>query len=189
MNGLARFREELENAIVTNKGNYSYFYMSITEQYPPLSAEVIEDCAKALLSKMKHVDADVIMTAEAMGISIATAVSLILRKPLVIGTTRVKGVPNEFEAWYQCGYKMDCLNFSPVEKGANVLVIDDIISTGATCLAMIQAAKHFEANVLDVGVVVNKLNYSGAEIIRQHGYDPKSVFDVRVDGSKVIVEN
>ena len=104
---------------------------------------------------------DVILTAEATGILIATTISTLLDKPLIIGTKRKKGVPNEYEAWYQCGYKMDVLNFSEIKKGSKVLIIDGVISTGGTCLAMISAVKHFQSDVADIGVFVNKTNYPG----------------------------
>lgn len=186
--GLEALRTELESATVISKGNYNYYLWSIAEQYPPLSPRVLKDCCEALLGKLNCKDTDIVLTAESMGISIATVISLLLDKPLVIGTKRKKGVPNEYEAWYQCGYKMDVLNFSEISKGFNVLVIDDVISTGGTCMAMISAAKHFEADVIDIGVFVNKTNYPGLKRLRDIGYEPKRLFDIVVEDKRVTVK-
>ncbi|MEK6967636.1 MAG: adenine phosphoribosyltransferase [Nanoarchaeota archaeon] len=189
INGLDMLRQELENAPVISKGNYNYYLWSVTEQHPPLLPKVLKDCSKLLLEKMNYGDADIILTAEAMGISIATTMSLLIDRPIIIGTKRKKGVPNEYESWYQCGYKMDVLNFSEIRKGSSVLVVDDVISTGGTCLAMISAVRHFDAKVSDIGVLVNKINYPGLKRLADHGYNPKRLFDIKVEKNKVIVEN
>ena len=189
VSGVDLLRNELEKAPVLNKGNYNYYLWSISEQYPPLSPKVLMDCCKELVKKLNHKDVDFIVTAEAMGISIATTVAILLDKPIIIGTKRKKGVPKEYEAWYQCGYKMDVLNFSEIEKNSNVLIIDDVISTGATCLAMINTVKHFDANVSDIGVLVSKSNYPGVKRLEDIGYSPKRLFDIRVEKDKVFIEN
>ena len=185
--GLDALRTELETAPVISKGNYNYYLWSVTEQYPPLSPGILKDCCQALISKLAS-NFDIILTAEAMGISIATVISMMSGKPLVIGTKRKKGVPNEFEALYQCGYKMDVLNFSPIAKDLKVLIIDDVISTGGTCLAMIAAVKHFGAEVADIGVLVNKLNYPGLKRLSDAGYSPKRLFDISVEKDKVVIQ-
>src|SRR3989338_448365 len=188
LNGLDMLRQELENAPVISKGNYNYYLWSVTEQHPPLSPKVLKDCSKALLEKMNYGDADFILTAEAMGISVATTIALLIDRPIIIGTKRKKGVPNEYESWYQCGYKMDVLNFSEIRKRSNVLVVDDVISTGGTCLAMISAVNHFQSTVSDIGVLVNKINYPGLKRLADHGYKPKRLFDIKVEKSGVIVD-
>lgn len=187
-NGVKALRTELERAPVINKGNYNYYLWSVTEQHPPLSPRILKDCSEALLGKLNHENIDVIMTAEAMGISIATVISMLLDRPLTIGTKRKKGVPNEYEAWYQCGYKMDVLNFSEVKKDSKVLIIDDVISTGGTCMAMINAVKHFQSTVSDIGVFVNKINYPGLKRLRDLGYEPKRLFDIVVEDKRVSIK-
>lgn len=149
-------QKRIEKAPVINKGNYNYYIWSIAEQHPPLSPIVLTNCCKELTKNLNCSDVDVVLTAEAMGISIATIVSTLLDKPIIIGTKREKGAPNKYEAWYQCGYKMDVLNFSQIEKGSNVLIIDDVISTGSTCLAMIRVVKHFQSDVADIGVLLTR---------------------------------
>ena len=189
LSGLDTLRRELENAPVISKGNYNYYLWSVTEQHPPLSPKMLMDCSKVLLEKMNYGDADLILTAEAMGISIATTIALLIDRPIIIGTKRKKYVPNEYESWYQCGYQLDGLNFSEMKKGSRVLIIDDVISTGGTCFAMISAANHFQATVLDIGVLVNKINYPGLKRLADHGYDPKRLFDIKVEKSGVVVLN
>jgi len=80
------------------------------------------------------------------------------------------------------------LNFSEIRKRSNVLVVDDVISTGGTCLAMISAVNHFQSTVSDIGVLVNKINYPGLKRLADHGYKPKRLFDIKVEKSGVIVD-
>jgi adenine phosphoribosyltransferase len=59
-----------------------------------------------------------------------------------------------------------------------VIVVDDVISTGGTLLAVLQSLKIAGAVVKDIVVVVRRGN--GVEKLKEHGYRAKTMVDVEV---------
>ena len=129
---LELLKEQLRKAKIIKKGNYRYILNAITEQEPALEPAILDDCANKLLEKLNYKKATKILTAEAMGIPIATTISLKTSLPLIIATRRKKGTPDEIPIVYVTGYEDGILHINGVKKGDRVLIIDDLISTAGT---------------------------------------------------------
>ncbi|MEW5760123.1 MAG: adenine phosphoribosyltransferase, partial [Candidatus Thermoplasmatota archaeon] len=77
---LEEFKESLERAPIIKKGDYDYFVHPITDGIPALEPKLVNELAYAV-SKIINPDTEKIVTVEAMGIPIATALSLKINKP------------------------------------------------------------------------------------------------------------
>lgn len=184
---LTKFVEELKNAKIIKKGEYPYILNSITEQDPPLDPRILDECCNLLLKKLYFSRATKILTAEAMGISLSTVISMKTGIPMVIATKRKKDIEDEIELFYSTGYKKDVLHMNRVNKDDKVLIIDDLISTAGTIIALIDGVKQCGAEVVDIGVVFNKVDFGGYNKLLDLGYVAKYLLDVKIINDKIEV--
>jgi len=186
---LTLLKKQFKKAKIVQKGSYQYVINSITEQDPALEPVILEDCANKLLKKLNYKEASKILTPEAMGITIATTISLKTSIPLIIATRREKMVPDEIVVTYATGYENGILHFNNINKGEKILIIDDLISTGGTITALINGIKRAGAQVVDIGAIFCKIDYKGLEKLKKIGYNPKVLFKIRIDKNRVMVSS
>ena len=81
---------------------------------------------------IKHVNLDIdkIVAIEAMGIHLATALSLATDIPFVIIRKRQYGLEDEIEIHQKTGYGSSNLYINDLNAGEKILLIDDVVSTG-----------------------------------------------------------
>jgi len=108
---------------------------------------------------------DKIATIESMGIPIGTALSFATRIPLVIIRKRKYELPGEIAVHQSTGYSKEELYLNGIEKGDRVMVVDDVISTGGTIKAVIQALKLAGALMCDVVAIIER--GEGAQDLRR----------------------
>ncbi len=186
---LELFKNQLRNATIINKGNYRYIINSLCEQEPPLEPSILVDSANKLLEKLNWRGATKILTPEAMGIHIATTISLKTSLPMIIATKRQKGTLDEIPVTYVCGYKSDILHINGIQKGDKILIIDDLISTGGTIISLVKSIEKLGASIIDIGVIFNKVDYGGVRELKRMGHDPKYLLNVKLKGDKIEVED
>lgn len=186
---LELLKKQLRKAKIIKKGDYKYILNAITEQEPALEPSILDDCAQRLLKKLNYKGATKILTAEAMGIPISTAISLKTSLPLIIATKRKKSTLDEIAVEYICGYEDGVLHINGIKKGDKVLIIDDLISTGGTIFSMIEGVKRAGAQLLDIGAIFNKVDYGGMRELKRKGFSPKVLLDVKLKGNKVEVKD
>ncbi len=185
---LELFKKQLEKAKIVKRGNYRYIVNAICEQEPPLEPSILEDCAEKLLEKLNWQKANKILTPEAMGIHIATTVSLKTGLPLIIATRRRKFTLDEIQVNYVTGYDNGIFYINGIQKGDKVLIIDDLISTGGTLISLIEGIQKIGAKVVDIGVIFNKVDYGGVRKLIQMGFNPKYLLTVKLNGEKIEVK-
>jgi len=105
--------------------------------------ELVQACAKELNKKLKDVDYDVLVTAEAKSIPLAYALSLEAKKPYVI-------LRKTYKPYMGDAIKAETLSITTGQpqilildekdrellKGKNAVILDDVISTGSTLQGM-----------------------------------------------------
>ena len=101
--------------------------------------ELVENCAKALGKKLKSINYDVLITAEAKSIPLVYALSVVTGKPYVVLRKSYKPYMGEV-------ISAETLSITTGEpqtlildekdhallKGKKVILVDDVISTGST---------------------------------------------------------
>ena len=105
--------------------------------------ELVQVCAKALAKKLKAVDYDVLVTAEAKSIPLAHSLSVETKKPYVILRKTYKPYMGEAliaETLSITTGKPQTLILDEKDhelmKGKKVVILDDVISTGSTLQGM-----------------------------------------------------
>lgn len=152
---LPLLRKSLLEAPVVKKGDYNYFVHPITDGVPRIDAELLEEIIGEICS-VADTDCDKIVTAEAMGIPIGTALSLRLGVPLAIIRKRAYNLPGEISIKQVTGYSTSEMFINGVVRGDRVLLVDDVLSTGGTLLAIADALKRMGADFSDIVIVIEK---------------------------------
>jgi len=94
----------------------------------------------------------------------------------------------EIPVHQETGYSKGELYLNGVENGDRVLIIDDVISTGGTMIAIINALKKAGAEIKDIICVVERGN-GKEEVLEKTGYDIKTLVRIDVKDGKVIFED
>jgi adenine phosphoribosyltransferase len=116
---------------------------------------------------------DVIAGLDARGFIPAGVLAYALAKPLVM--VRKKGkLPGEtIHAEYQLEYGHSILEIQSdaAPRGANVLLMDDLIATGGTLCAAVQLFEHLGCTVREVGAIVNLPELNGSRRLERLGVE------------------
>jgi len=105
--------------------------------------EFVQACAKALSEKLKDLDYDVLVTAEAKSIPLAHALSVETKKPYVV-------LRKSYKPYMGAALQAETLSITTGQpqilildekdvemmKGKKVIILDDVISTGSTLQGM-----------------------------------------------------
>ena len=153
---------------------------------PRQSAELLS-AARDLISENVDWDSiDIILGIEAMGIPLAAALCISSGKPLVIGRKRQYGLPGEVSIDQSTGYSKGEIFLNDIQKGARVLIVDDVVSTGGTLHPILKAIDSSGAIVQDCWIVFEK--GEGMNNIRAAGnWSLNSLVRIEMQGDKIVV--
>jgi len=184
---MEKLEQSLLEAPIIQKEGYNYFVHPISDGVPMLEPELMREVVIGIIRRAELGDVDRIVTPEAMGIHISTAVSLMTDIPLVVVRKRSYGLDGEVALHQQTGYSESEMFINDVHAGDRVLVLDDVLSTGGTMAAILQALEDIGAEIADSVAVIEKVG--GSDAVREAGYDVKTLVTVDiVDGQVEIVD-
>lgn len=182
---LERLRASVEAAPVVRFGQYDYFVHPITDGLPEGDPAVLEEVVDAFL-RVGNFACDKIVTAESMGFPLAALLSVRTRRPYVFLRKRKYGLPGEVSVRQVTGYSKGDLYLNGVAEGDRVVFVDDVVSTGGTLKAVVEALRAAGATVVDVLVVFDKME-DRASLEADLGLPVQALLRVDVVGGKVEV--
>ena len=183
---LERLKKSMTECPVVKFGEYEYFVHPITDGIPLGEPEVLEEVTEAIIG-VADLDCDKIVTAESMGFPLAAALSLATGLPYVFIRKRNYGLPGEISVKQVTGYSGSDMYINGIGEGDRVVFVDDVLSTGGTLRAVVQALRILKADLVDVVMVFNK-NPEKARLEGELGVTIKTLLDVRVVKGEVLYE-
>jgi len=181
-----RLKESLRTAPVVDFGGYQYFVHPVTDGVPELNKELLEEIIDGVIG-IADLDCDKILTPEAMGIPIASALTLRTGIPFCIIRKKKYKLPGEVEVLQKTGYSKGALYINGLRKGDRVVIVDDVLSTGGTMRAIVTTLRKMGVVINDIVVVVEKGGVKPA-LERELGLKIKSLVKVDVRDGKVIID-
>jgi len=149
----------LEEAPVVKKGEYLYVIHPITDGVPYIKPDLLEEVTCEMQKFIeKYGQIDKIVTMEAMGIPLATILSLNMNIPFTIIRKRKYDFPDEVSVEQATGYSNSKLHINGLKKGDKIVIVDDMLSTGGTLWAVLVALKKMGVVIKGVFIAVNKGN-------------------------------
>ena len=177
-------RQSLLDAPIIEKGDYEYFVHPVSDGVPMLEPELLREIVIRIIRKAELENIDKIVTPAAMGIHISTAVSLMTDIPLVVIRKREYGLEGEVALSQETGYSESAMYINDVEPGDRVLVLDDVLSTGGTMNAILDALTDIGTEVVDVVAVIKK---AGPNKLDDTDYRVKTLINVSVEDGEVVI--
>jgi len=181
-----RLRRSVEEAPIIDKDGYSYLVHPLSNCVPTLDPELLREVVVRIIRRADLEDVDKIVTPEAMGIHLSTAVSLMTDIPLVVIRKRSYGLEGEVSLSKSTGYSESEMYINDVDEGDRVLLLDDLLSTGGTMRAIVQALDDIGADIVDIVVAIRKVG--GEDALARIDYPVETLIDIEVgDGGVTIV--
>jgi adenine phosphoribosyltransferase len=156
---LEQFKKSLQKIPVIKKEDYSYVVHPLTDGIPEIKPELLREVTSEMKKHIKKCGPiDKIVTIEAMGIPLATALSLDMNIPFTIIRKREYGLSGEICVEQKTGYSKSKLYINGLQESENVVIVDDILSTGGTLRLVLSVLKDIGVDVKMVIVAIDKGN-------------------------------
>lgn len=177
-------RRSLVDAPIVDKGGYSYFVHPLTDGIPAIEPALLREVVAELRARIDLRQADRIVTVEAMGIPLATALSLDTGVPIAVIRKRKYGFEDEQEIGQRTGYSKGTLYVNGLRRGQRIVFVDDVISTGGTLGALLPAFREMGLVVHGVGIVVEK-GEGREQLEKEHGVRIHTLQRIEVRAGRV----
>lgn len=183
------FKQSLKESTVVKKGKYQYVINPITDGVPSIKPDLLDEVVCEMYKRVgKCGPIDKIVTLEAMGIPLAGGLSLKMNKPFTIIRKKQYDLPDEISVDQITGYSKSKFFINGVNKDDNVIIVDDVLSTGGSLKAVLTAFEKIGVNVKGVFIAVDKGEVS-EEIKDEYNINVDVLVNINVIDGKVVVKN
>ena len=150
-----RLTEAFLNSPVVDMNGYKYFINPVSDGIPRTDSELLEEIVEGMVERSDR-DYDIILAPEAMGIPLAVGISLRTGIPYSVIRKRRYGLEGEITLDQSTGYSKSPMYINGVKQGDRVAIVDDVVSTGGTLRAVVDALGSEGVTVSEISVVFNK---------------------------------
>lgn len=182
---LGLLEDVFDNKRLVAVGRYQFILNALTEQVPATSPELLREAATRVLQIANLDGVTKLVGEEDRGAILVAAVALAANLPLALARWNPSGVPGQIAVEFAMEYTQGTLYLNGVERGDQVLIVDDLISTGGTLIALIRAVQQAGAQIRDCVCVAEKIEYGGvARVQAETGIVVKTLVKISVAGER-----
>ncbi len=157
-----------------------------------VDAKLMDTCGVELARRFANVGATKVLTAEISGIAPALTTALHLGLPVVYARkTKPITMPDQVYLTLAPSHtkgRMVELIISPeyLANGEKVLIIDDVLASGATILGLVRLAEAAGAKVVGIGALIEKTFEGGRDALKSVGVQIESLAMISsLDNNKI----
>lgn len=181
-------RKSLYEAPIIKKGDYYYIIHPITDGVPMITPELLKEVTEEMKKRVQKVGKiDRIVTMEAMGIPLASVLSLELEIPFTIIRKREYGLPGEVSVEQVTGYSKAKMYINGLKKGDRVVIVDDVLSTGGTLRAVLTVLEKIGVVVKGIFIAIDK-GACREEICSSFRVELTSLIKIAIPNGNLVVE-
>ena len=181
---LEKFKKSLIESDIVKRGNYNYFVNPLTAGVPEIYPDIIKEICDSIISLVEIKNVDIILTIESMGIHIASVLSQMTKIPFNIVRKKSQQTPDEIIIKQVTGYGTSNL-YMTLPKNKKVLIVDSVISTGGTLIAVITGLKKLKTDIIDIVCVIERGD--GVKKVKEKtGYNIKTLEKIEIKANKVV---
>jgi adenine/guanine phosphoribosyltransferase-like PRPP-binding protein len=178
-------RQAFDDKVLVPIKDRQFIINPLTEQIPATSAELLREAARRVLEIGHFEGASKIIGEEDKGGILVAATALLSGLPFGLARWYPSGLEGQIEMRFDGEYTDGKLYLNGVDQGDRVVIVDDVISTGGTMIAMIKTIQKAKAHILDIVCVAEKVEYGGVTRVKEEtGYTVKSILKVSVAGER-----
>lgn len=179
-------KKTLMESPIIKKGDYQYVVHPITDGIPEIKNDLLIEVVNEMFKRIKKCGKiDKIVTMEAMGIPLATALSLKMKIPFVIIRKRTYGLPGEIDVEQTTGYSKSKLYINGLKPKDKIVIVDDVLSTGGTLSAVVSALKSLDVEIKGIFIAINK-GKAIKDIIEKYDVKLEAIIDIDLVEGKVV---
>jgi adenine phosphoribosyltransferase len=180
-------KKSLEEAPIVKKGKYQYVIHPLTDGIPEIKPNLLEEVINKMLEIVKkYKDIDKIVTIEAMGIPLATLLSLKMKIPFSIIRKRKYELKDEILVEQETGYSKSQLYLNGFKTGEKIIIVDDVLSTGGTLKAILKTLDRMGVIVKCVIIAIDK-SEQNFNIDDFYNIDIHTISKISVIDGKIII--
>jgi len=190
---LETIREDLRKATIvripSKQGYYEYVVNPLSSGVPEIPTETLWGCAFEVARVGNVKQSNKIITPEAMGIQIAAALSLVTGIPMLVIRKKSYMLPTEIKIVKRTGYAEEIMYANGLRSGDSVLLVDSIIATGGTYVAIIKELLSNRIKLADAVSVIERVEFEGVKRVeKETGVKVKTLIRLRVKDGKPSIE-
>ena len=137
----------------------------------------IQLIAKQFINQEELSRIDYIAEIESRGFTVASLLAKNFNKGMIL-VRKVGRLPGKtMKKKYNIEYGSSIIEIQEeaIQKGKNILIADDLIATGGTAIATAELIEEMGGTVFGFAVIIELVYLKGAEILRNKGYDVRSL--------------
>jgi adenine/guanine phosphoribosyltransferase-like PRPP-binding protein len=177
--------QSFDNQPLVQFEDHRFLINPLTEQIPATTAELLQAATNWLLEVGNFKQASKIVGEEDKGGILVASTSLATGLPFGMARWYPSGLEGQVAVDFDMEYTSGKLFLNGINKEDQVIIVDDMISTGGTMLALIKAIQSARAKIVDIVCVAEKVEYGGVDkVVKETGYKVKSLLKVSATGKK-----
>lgn len=162
-----------------------YILNPLIDHIPDTPYNLIADVVKELSKVSNFKKINKIIGEEDRGGYIAALMAYKYKKSLAMTKWNPDGLECGHVINFRNAYTGGKMYLHGVSEGDRVMIVEDLIDSGGTLVAMIRLLEEAKVTINDILVVAEKIDYNGRERIKKEtGYDIKSLIKVSNNGEK-----
>ena len=141
--------------------------------------DAFKDCIDQMSKILTKLNFDKIAAIESRGFMFAAPLCYNLSKPLILMRKKNKLPAEKYSQEFQLEYGNSTLEIhkDSINKGENILIIDDLIATGGTADAAAKLVEKSGGKVEAFIFVINLFDLGGKKLLEKKGYKTFSLID------------
>jgi adenine phosphoribosyltransferase len=179
--------ETFNNQPIVQVSGKKYCINSITDHLPITRPELLQQVIDEMTEVMDYTVADFLIGEEDRGGYICALMSVAWKKPFTLTKWNPSGFEGDVLIEFRNAYTHGNLYLNGIKdmKGKKVIIVEDIIDTGGTIIAMTNLLRAHDIEVIGIIAIAEKVDYKGLERIKQQtGITPKVLVSFLSNESK-----